>query len=176
MHLVHPACTPAHKQQWSLSMVHIHFFFFWHRKCDSRVRRCYMSVRSRLLVLLAYLGTLMGPCPCSTILVTSHPCAARLSSMVWLSTTTYTPSLPGGGLGPTIAQTCASTSGDCPPLTIFTICMQKNTRSQSKIASKNVCPNGACCGQCPWLNYTPRAAKGRPRGESLHCARTARYF
>ena len=90
-----PPCTQAtgHRQQWLGVVSYSHIRFLRHRNRRSRVRRCCMSVRSHLLVRLAYLCTLMGPCPFCALLAASQPCAARLSSMVWLSTTTYTPSL-----------------------------------------------------------------------------------
>ena len=128
-----------------------------------------MSVRSRLLVRLAYVCTVMGPCPCCALLVASHPCDQRLSSMVWLSTTTCTPSLPRGGLGPRCGATCASASGDFPPwqsrrtLTRFSTSLQDDTCARSKDASTEVCPTRAHCGRCPWLCYGSGAAPSRPR-------------
>ena len=76
---------------------------------------------------------------------------------------------PGGGLGPRFCATCASASGDFPPwqsrrtLTRFSTSLQNNTCGRSKDASTEVCPNGAHCGQRPWLCYGSGAAPSRPR-------------
>ena len=101
-----PPCTQAtgHKQQWFGVVSYSHIRFLRHRNRRSRVGRCCMSVRSHLLVRLAYLCTLMGPCPFCALLAASQPCAARLSSMVWLSTTTYTPSLSRRRLRPPLLR------------------------------------------------------------------------
>ena len=118
---------------------------------------------------LAYVCTLMGPCPCCALLVASHPCHQRLSSMVSLSTTTCTLSLPRRRLRPPLCATCASASGDFPPwqsrktLTRFSTSLQNNTCGRSKDASTEVCPTGAHCGQRPWLCYGYGAAPSRPR-------------
>ena len=46
----------------------------------------------------------MGPCPRMLRLVGSHPLRRRLSSMVWLSTTTYKPNLPRKRLRPPLLR------------------------------------------------------------------------
>ena len=90
-----------------------------------------------------------------------------LSLMVWLSTTTWTPSLLGGGLGRRCCATWASGSSDSPPWqsrrtsTIFSTSMRKNTCGRSKDASVEVCSTGAHCGQRPWLCYVSGAAPSR---------------
>ena len=126
-----------------------------------------MSVRSSFLARLAYVCTIMGPCPFCVLLVISHPCDQRLSSMVWLSTTTCTPSLPRRRLRPPLLY--PSAARDFPSwqsrrtFTRFSRSSQKNTCGRSKDASTIVCPTGAHYERCPWLCYGSGAAPRRPR-------------
>ena len=84
------ASTQCHKQPWWC--LHV---------CSLRIlKRCirlFTWLRSLSAVLRARVANcriVVGPCPRMDLLVTSHPSRCGLSSMVWLSATTYTPKRP----------------------------------------------------------------------------------
>ena len=87
----------------NLGQIRVNFARNWP---NFRVRACASSpqLRALLRARLANCCTVTKPCPHMDLFVTSHPSARRLSSMVWLSTTTCTPRRPRRRLRPPLLR------------------------------------------------------------------------